>query len=110
MEMRSLQVGDYLWELPESPAGPLVPVKIILAKYEVSQGLFNPHTSSGTILVDNIAALSFTETVPRSPAVHFSVTLPISILSWLCPAEPGQWLNDFLLYWLGNKDNVAIPL
>lgn len=50
--------------------------KVIGRHMVMLPGLYNPHTASGSIIVDEIAALTFTNTLPPSVLVHSIVTMP----------------------------------
>lgn len=43
-------------------------------------GLYNPHTPSGTIVVDGVAASTFTDTLPPFTAMHTLVTMPARLI------------------------------
>ena len=44
------------------------------------RGLYNPHTDSGCIVVNGIAASTFTNILPPSLAAHRTVTLPFKVM------------------------------
>ena len=52
-----------------------------------TMGLFNPHTLSGSVVVNDIAALTFTDTLPKNTWVHTWATAPGALLYWLCPTN-----------------------
>ena len=62
------------------------------------QGLYNPHTASGTILVDSVLACTFPNTLPPSIAAHTAATMPARILYHLMPCKAAaKYLNTLLL-------------
>lgn len=61
------------------------------------QGLFNPHTQSGSIVVDNIAALTFTTSIPASLTVHSALMAPIQLLHCILPATTLTTINNMVL-------------
>ena len=76
---RNIRVGDCLLQVGGAKQGPSF--ACVIGKVElVRVGLYNPHTASGSIVVDDIAALTFTDTLPPIPAVHSLVTLPARLL------------------------------
>ena len=42
----------------------------------IQKGLYSPHSASGSIIVDGVAALTFTDTLPPSIWIHTVVTMP----------------------------------
>lgn len=60
-------------------------------------GLYNPHTPSGCIVVDDIAALAFTETLPASLGWHTLVSIPARALYNLMPTEVAARVNQNML-------------
>ena len=68
---------------------------------KIGVGLYNPHTASGTIVVDGIATLTFTDTLPPSLFVHAMVTMPARLVFSAFKAVGGMMhcnaLNDALL-------------
>ena len=74
-------LGDWLLSSDTTGAGP----NMVAAKeYTIQNGLFNPHTPSGSILVNGVAALTFTDTLPRSVAIHTAITAPARLLYSVC--------------------------
>lgn len=95
--MSELRAGDLLWEVD--------PIRLILqpslvrsTTVQKGRGLFNPHTLSGTVIVNNVVALSFTEILPRSLTFQTFLTFPLALLSWFCPSvKVAQQLNSIVL-------------
>ena len=62
----------------------LAPARVTRKSTSAREGLYNPHTISGTIVVDNVAALTFTDTLLPSLAAHSLVTAPAYGLYAIC--------------------------
>ena len=76
-----LKPGGYVWTSSgNSSLFSIARSRIVSLKPELARGLYNPHTASGSIVVDGVAAATFTDTLPASVAVHTAVTLPARIL------------------------------
>ena len=66
--------------------------------YKFEEGLYNPHTPSGTILVNHVAALTFPNTLPPSIAAHTIATFPAKLLYKSIPYKGmAMLINDGLL-------------
>ena len=90
---QDIQIGDYLLELDTTGAHGL-PAQV-MAKYETLEtGLYNPHVASGSIVVNNIGALTFTDTLPPSQAIHKLVTTPGHLLYTVLKAVGGPAAAD----------------
>ncbi|KAK9868011.1 hypothetical protein WJX84_004571 [Apatococcus fuscideae] len=62
------------------------------------EGLYNPHTSAGTILVNNVAALTFPSSLPPYIAAHTVATFPAKVLYNLIPHKDlAAVINEGLL-------------
>ena len=109
---QELQSGDYLWEYCKA-SRTLKRSKIAAINYTKATGRINPHTFSGTIIVDNVAALTFTESLPPSLAYHKATIMPIwiayniirvpsffaslnTVLLSYHPEEPFQYISALL--------------
>lgn len=66
-----IRMGDLLWSMSD---GTLQPAPVTGISHASLPGLYNPHTASGTIIVDSLAAFTFTDTISPSIAVHTFVT------------------------------------
>ena len=75
-----LSLGQYVWTLDNTSQTGVVHSRIISLGSELGRGLYNPHTVSGSIVVDGVAVTTFTDTLPASMAAHTAVTLPARIL------------------------------
>lgn len=62
---QGILVGDCLRQLTGSIA-PATQTCVVGKSESFQAGLYNPHTASGSIVVDGIAALIFTDTLPPS--------------------------------------------
>lgn len=73
---KALHVGDFLWNY-QPDNGTFAKSQVAEIRHVLATGLINPHTFSGTIVVDNVAALTFTESVPPAIFCHKILTLPV---------------------------------
>lgn len=92
MRAGSVRKGDCLI----TASGDAVPVRFVRIVRDV--GLFNPHTFSGSIVVDGFRATCFTEAVPIAPAQ--SLLAPFrwvyaaarsDLLTWFCYSGAPSW-------------------
>ena len=100
MRAADAKLGDFVWTLPESQLGAsslLMPIKLVDIKPSMQRGLYNPHTFSGTIIVDQVAAATFTDTISPSFRAHHILTLPAMLLHMVLPSNVADWLNNGLL-------------
>ena len=61
------KIGDLVWTMPESQpdAGSvLIPTQLVDIQSSMQQGLYNPHTIFGTIIVNQLAAATFHQKQP----------------------------------------------
>ena len=72
--LRDVRVGDVLWLLGSQ--GDLRPDRVVERSESWEEGLYNPHTRAGSIVVDGVAALTFTEVIPASLTWHTIATSP----------------------------------
>lgn len=90
-------MGDAVWQVDPLSGTPQRTTVAEVTRRSAT-GLFNPHTLSGTIVVDDIAALTFTDTLPKSTLVHSLVTAPGALLYWLSPTNAvAEKINSVLL-------------
>ncbi|KAK9818877.1 hypothetical protein WJX74_006247 [Apatococcus lobatus] len=95
-----VKAGDQLWTTSSfAPLSRLQWSTVSGSKKVQLQGLYNPHTASGTIVVNSVLACSFPNTLPPSIAAHRAATMPAWVLYNLIPskAAAGQ-LNRLLLH------------
>ena len=94
LRAEEIQVGDSVWQVNASSRKAQRTTVTEITRVP-AVGLFNPHTLSGSIVVNDIAALTFTNTLPKSTWVHYLVTAPGALLYWLSPtngvAEAINW-------------------
>lgn len=96
--------GDWVWVLQDNQAAAssLAPSQVVAKIREMGTGLHNPHTASGTIIVDGVAALTFTDTLPPLQWLHSLVTAPAALAAALSPSNQATAaLNSAILRWLG---------
>ena len=98
VKMQDLQLGDWIWVTMDSTA---VPSRVSALTTKVEQGLYNPHTAAGTILVDGIVASTFTEAIPASFAVHSLLTAVPYALYHIMPTWLYAAVQATVLYGLG---------
>lgn len=94
-----VRVGDAVWVLQNANglAAGLIAERVSSIAIKQMSGLYNPHTPSGCLIVDNMAALTFTETLPASQMWHSVLTMPARVLYMILPLEMAAWLNHVLL-------------
>ena len=94
-----VHVGDAAWISTTASAktNAFVTDTIAAIAIEEKNGLYNPHTPSGCIVVNGLAALTFTETIPSSCLWHSIVTMPARIIFNLLPLHVAAHLNHVLL-------------
>ena len=90
---QDIKIGDCLATLNTADQ-PAERSCVISKTMTMQKGLYNPHTASGSIVVDGIGALTFTDTLPPSPAVHRLVTAPGQLAYWLLKVAGGSGLAD----------------
>ena len=103
-------VGDYLWTLRDSQGSHLMPARVIDIKGSVQMGLYNPHTVSGTILVDQIAATTFTDTIAPSLMAHRLMTYPAFLVYMMVPHQMAECLNNALLLLYSHAQPLILAL
>ena len=110
--------GHYIWVISKSTPGALQPARaqdimvgdclvatndagqsaapacVVRKAHSMERGLYNPHVASGSIVVNSIAALTFTDTLPPSLAVHRVVTVPGHLLYLALKAVGGPAAAD----------------
>ncbi|KAK9868421.1 hypothetical protein WJX84_010669 [Apatococcus fuscideae] len=96
-----VQVGDDLFELEGSHT---VSRTVVEATRITRSGLYNPHTASGSLVVDGIAATVVTDFLPASMALHTAVTLPARALYHLLPLSVAETLNSAILAGIPSID------
>ncbi|KAK9818862.1 hypothetical protein WJX74_002720 [Apatococcus lobatus] len=95
----AIKVGDRLWTTPKNAAnGELTWSTVTSVRQTTQQGLYNPHTPSGTIVVDGVAACTFPDRLPASFAAHAWATLPARVLHRMLMTNKLRTIvNDALL-------------
>ena len=94
-----VDVGDAAWISSTAIASTnaFVTDRIAAVAIEEKHGLYNPHTPSGCIVVNGLAALTFTETIPSSCLLHSIVTMPARVLFNILPLHVAAHMNHVLL-------------
>lgn len=94
-----VEVGDVIWW---HARGSLEGSRVLKVSRTQARGLYNPHTLSGSILVNEVAALTFTEILPRSTWIHSLVTAPAAVVYAISPTTRiAVWINRQLLAMCG---------
>ncbi len=102
---RQVQVNDWLWVV--GPAlDKLMPSLVSKVSEAQHKGLFKSHTVDGSIIVSNVAASTFTTTLPSSLAWHKMATGPVRLLSVVLPAMIASPLHKDMLY-LVHRDFIV---
>lgn len=108
------KLGDYVWTMPESQPGAdlkLMPSRLVSIMPSAQEGLYNPHTFSGTIIVNQVAAATFTDTIPPSLSAHLVLTIPALLLYMVVPSFVADLLNNAILaLHFGPKPTVLATL
>lgn len=111
MKPEDIAVGDYLWvravesvEYQIAPTDTLKMSQVVEILTETKMGLYNPHVFSGSIIVDDVAALVFTDVLQPSPLVHQLSTLLARVLYTLLPNTAVANINVAILGMLGKAN------
>ena len=83
---KALHIGDFLWTF-QPDNGTFVRSQVAEIRHVYATGLINPHTYSGTIVVDNVAALTFTESLLPALSCHKILTMPVWLIYKLMGAN-----------------------
>ena len=76
---QDIKLGDCLIGLDATSS--YVAQSCVVGKTErLDTGLYNPHTASGSIVVNGIGALTFTDTLPPKRVMHTIVTMPARLV------------------------------
>lgn len=93
-----MQVGDELLTSAMSEGDRELRSVVTAISTDRQEGLYNPHTASGSIIVNGVAATAFTGVLPPSIAMHTAVALPFRMMSALMPSRLiAQAVNDAVL-------------
>lgn len=72
--------------------------RVVRTATTADHGLYNPHTKSGSMLVNNIATSTFTKVLPASLIAHTAVMYPLYPLSQvLHMAQLDEVVNELIL-------------
>ena len=111
-----VQTGDRLWTMPEGPAavgpsraGQLMWSKVTAVRETYQQGLYNPHTPEGTMVVNGIAACTFPDRIHASLDAHWWIALPARLLHKLLMHNAMRTAvnNALLEIYFGLRDAYA---
>lgn len=93
-----MQVGDDIFTSALSLGDRELRSPVVQITIERQEGLYNPHTASGSIIVDGVAATAFTDVLPPSTAAYRAVMLPLRAMSFLIPSNAmALAVNDAVL-------------
>ena len=84
VRMDDVRPGDVVWA--QGLHGKMQPQRVVSKTESLEKGLYNPHTPSGSLLVDSIAALTFSDVIPPSAWWHAFVTAPGRVAFALTPS------------------------
>ena len=105
-----LKPGHLLWSATDAE-GTVASAKVVATTQKVLRGLYNPHTASGTIVVNGFAAATFTDTLRPDVRIHTLVTAPALLLFRLFQAAGAHkalgFVNTVLLALYFNAASVA---
>ncbi len=90
-------MGDELLTSAMSEGDRELPSAVVTVSKDRQQGLYNPHTASGSIVVNGVAATAFTDVLPPYTLAHTAITLPFRMMSACMPAAFAQAFNDAVL-------------
>ena len=94
-----MQVGDEILTSALSEGDRELRSAVVQITAERQEGLYNPHTASGSIVVNGVAATAFTDVLPPSAAVYKAVMLPLRAISFLIPSKAmAMAINDAVLH------------
>lgn len=92
-----VRVGDSVWVVDAQERG-VNASTVTAVGVQLLGGLYNPHTRSGSIIINGVAASTFTDVLPPSEAAHTAATLPAWLLYQLLPSQLiASALNDAVL-------------
>ena len=91
---RNIKEGDHIWAVA---TGDPVPTRVLEVQVIEEQGLFNPHTKSGGLIVNGVATLAFTERLPPSTAWHTITTFPAKAFFHALPLRWAAAVNAYIL-------------
>ena len=97
-----VHVGDWLCGLNVT-SQLIEPTMVITISTVQGRGLFNPHTASGSIIVNNILASNFTTRLPPSLHWHSATTSLAQLISSVLPASKANLLNAWVLSMVNTR-------
>ena len=107
IEAKKVKIGmtlPYVSSAGQAPIG----LEVIDTRMTRTRGLFNPHTSSGSIVVNGIVATTFTNTLPPSKTIHAIATFPswlvYKLLSYINAPAIAEQINWRVLQMIFNAD------
>ena len=84
--------------------------QVVARTVKIGKGLYNPHTASGSIVVDGFAAATFSDVLPPSLHAHGAITTPFRWLYAACKASDSikacDALNSLILWPLSTMPAV----
>jgi hypothetical protein len=84
LPMSSLKVGDQLMAVNATHLT-MQPATVVAVTKSRQAGLYKPHTMSGSTIVDNLAALTFTSSILPSLFLHKVLMVPVWLLHLTVP-------------------------
>ena len=83
--LSEIHVGSFVWVVSDQ-SGELELRRVLEQTHSYEQGLFNPHIPAGSLIVNGVAALTFSNVLPPSLGWHTAVALPGRLLFLAMPS------------------------
>ena len=104
-----ISIGSCMFSADASRASSLCN-QVIARTVKIGKGLYNPHTASGSIVVNGVAAATFSDVLPPSLHAHAAITTPFRWLYAACKASDSikacDVLNTVILWPLSTMPAV----
>ena len=94
LQTRTITTGNIVWIANH---GELRPSRVNAAHSNVMQGIVNPHTKSGTIIVVGLVATTFAQPLPPMLWLHSLLMLPFRFCYMVFPAQIFAEISTFLV-------------
>ena len=104
-----IRIGSCMISADTSRASELCD-QVVARTVKTGKGLYNPHTASGSIVVDGVAAATFSDVLPPSLHAHGAITTPFRWLYAACKASDSikacDAMNSLILWPLSHMPSV----
>ena len=94
LQTRTIATGNIVWVANH---GELRPSRVNATYSKVMQGIVNPHTTSGTIIVGGLVGATFAQPLPPMLWLHSLLMLPFRFCYVLLPAQVFVKISTFLV-------------